>query len=200
YDFSYLAGRPKRIQRLAALYEYARESDELISDIADFRKYGMALIGSLLSTYPWDEAFFLGQVNGFPQLSFNQVLQDGLPNLPEIAEVSEVEVEPFSEICHRFKKYSTLQGGCEMVQKSLGRFGRTQRSAYVIIIHWGRFPDANLVDHAAKLLLKRRRYETGWIRPGRRGTPQSVSGIDYLHQLSVFRFRQSGGTFEDRPS
>src|SRR5207302_4272733 len=206
YDFSYLHNQSTAIQRCAALYEYARESDEFIAVVVDFRE--TYITASVLNIYPLHEASFLGNAHGFPELSFRKALELGLTCPP--LKTNDVEVLSACEVVHSFG-YLKQQDRDEAVKEFIDRLGQRNRIQYLVTIRWGGCPDAKLVDLAAKLLLKKRREETAWriragrikserIRPGRRGMPQSASGIDYLHQLSVFRFQKSGGTYPNRPS
>ena len=151
YDFSYLHNQSTAIQRCAALYEYARESDEFIAAVVDFRE--TYITASVLNIYPLHEASFLGNAHGFPELSFRKALELGLTCPP--LKTNDVEVLSACEVVHSFG-YLKQQDRDEAVKEFIDRLGQRNRIQYLVTIRWGGCPDAKLVDLAAKFCLEAR--------------------------------------------
>jgi hypothetical protein len=185
YDFSYLEHKPKEIQRLATWYEYARESDDIIDAVhykdvdEDWYKY----YDRIQEVYFHGELEFLESFDSnFPKLSFQEILRRDLKWRPLVTEKV---------------KLTQLPSRLLVNDEEFVDFVRTHGS-HVVFVPW-ELPKGEIVRQFAEAL------ETAWpwydpaSKRGRRGVRQTVGGADLLHQLAVYRYQQSGGTFVGRP-
>jgi hypothetical protein len=191
YDFRYVRRLPKHLQRMAAFWEYARESKEL-RDLAESLRGALRRgqdISEIRNRY--FNIFYVEEVGlitaslYFPALPFNEVLErDLIPDLIRtnyqfgISGISCLPLEGF---------LSRAWQAPEPLQKHY--------TAHAVFIRWDR-TDSELTDMFGQLLKGiRPRDQLQPRRAGRRGRYSDVSPVDILNQLVAFRVSREGIPF-----
>lgn len=207
-DFTYLLEQPKIVQHLATLYEYARESDVIIQAVQRAneeweydrecmeggqpppRRRMDAVRRQLDRLYPLWELEFLTEMHGFPQSSFQTVLDFAVnksrPSLMEyflqLGKPGNLSVTPLDNL-------AALRPHLPSHGWSGGR--------YLLEIPWEKGNPEIATEFRNALPGIRPDYLPDNPHPGRRGRAATATGGDLRSQLSAFRVKQSGGSWTD---
>jgi len=209
-DFLYLRELPSVISRIAAFYEYARESAELKEIISATRKAGMFRAGftadippellqrlsALSSLLPIDQLLVLHDCNGFPEKAFRDVRQ----NLEILKHYDSFGVNHVGTIPWRvlilLRRTYTSAGLTELEYWTSWTSERQGRTLHAISIPW-KYTNAELTQSFNRLIGKIRPAQFPEPkRAGRKGRSSGSGAIDMLHQLAAFRLNRAGFSFD----
>ena len=205
-DFGYVSELSEVIRRIAAYYEYARESEELKEIISAVRKAGMFRPGftgdiapellqrlsALSSVLPIDQLLVFQDCDGFPEKPFRDVRQ----NLDILKHYDSFGVNHVGTIPWRalilLRRTFTSAGLTELEYWTSWTSERQGRTLHAISIPW-KYTNAELTQSFNRLIGKIRPAQFPEPkRAGRKGRSSGSGAIDMLHQLVAFRFNRAG--------
>ena len=187
----------KLLVRMAAIYEYARESPELIKAIKAHEQ-DLKFPDSLQAIYEWGELEFLAYTPGFPWLSFHQVLASG-------SSWENMKSREFLEtyLLRTFPSWNRTEIGQldsstirrlsrQLAEDGNFRLARSGLTDYYATIDWNCTNDA-IVEQLGRFVpglrpksLPERKH------PGRRGDLRTREAMPLLRQLAAYRLVKSG--------
>jgi hypothetical protein len=192
YDFAYVRDLPKHLQRMAAFWEYARESKDL-RDLAESLSKALLKdqdISEIRNRYftilDVEEAALITGSTFFPAFSFIEQLVFGLPGRLRTSYqfgISGINCLPLKE-------------SLSFIMQLPGPLPK-HYTMHAIFIPWDR-TDSELTDMFRELLQGMRPHNQPQPRrAGRKGISSSVSPIDMLNQLVAFRVSREGIPFDE---
>jgi hypothetical protein len=190
YDFAYVRHLPKHLQRMAAFWEYARESKDL-RDLAESLRKALRKdqdISEIRSRYSnilyVEEVGLITASTYFPAFSFNEQLKLGLPGGLHTSYQFGIS----GIICLPLKEFLSL---ARQLPGSLPK----HYTRHAVLIPWDR-TDSELTDMFGELLQGIRPHNQPQPRRvGRKGRYSGVSPVDMLNQLVAFRVSREGIPF-----
>jgi hypothetical protein len=209
-DFKYVPLLAESLRRVAAYYEYARESAELIEVVTALRKSRifetggencainpelMRRIAAGREMYPIEALYILTECDDFPRKPFYDALQNGevLKRPGKTLGVSGPVELPWKVVLS-LRNHLTRQGFSETQFFDL--HSRGVSTLHAISIPWN-YTDQELADFFRKLIPRLR--PPGSLEPkkaGRRGRSCASGAVDMLNQLGAFRLNRAGWKFD----
>jgi hypothetical protein len=184
YNFAYVKDLPKHLQRMAAFWEYARESNEL-RDLAESLRKALRTgkdISEISNRYfnilNIEEVGLITASLYFPAFPFEDVLDRDL--IPDLIRTN-YQFGISGIICLPFNGF--LPRGWQLPK---------HYTVHAVAIPWDR-TDAELTDMFGELLEGIRPHDQPQPRrAGRKGRYSGVSPVDMLNQLVAFRVSREG--------
>jgi hypothetical protein len=191
-DFAYVRDLPKHLQRMAAFWEYARESKEL-RDLAESLRKALSSdqdVSEIRNRYSnileLEEIGLIIASTYFPAFSFNEQLKLGLPS----ALHTSYQFGISGIICLPLKEFLSL------ARQLPGPLPK-HYTAHAVLIPWDH-TDSELTDMFGELVQGIRPHNQPQPpRVGRKGRYSGVSPVDMLNQLVAFRVSRQGIPFDE---
>jgi hypothetical protein len=193
YDFAYVRHLPKHLQRMAAFWEYARESKDL-RDLGESLRKALRKdqdISEIRNRYfnilNVEEVGLITASIYFPAFPFNEVVERDLIPGP-VRTNYQFGVSGIS--CLPLKEFLSL---ARQLTWTLPKY----YTMHAVFIPWDR-TDSELTDTFGELLQGMRPHNQPQPRrAGRKGRYSGVSPVDMLNQLVAFRVRREGIPFDE---
>jgi len=209
-DFRYLSDLSPKQRRVAAFYEYARESVELreivsamqqarIFESKDWDASTAGLrptLAELLRILPLHHLLILYDCRRFPEKPFRDARRDLAPKYFNSFGVESVGAIPWQALVSLRSAASQWFSELEYWTKFLGSCDARGRTLNAISISWN-YTNPELTKSFAALLPRIRPQEFPEPRKaGRKGRRPSSGTTDILNQLIAFRLRRAGLSFD----
>ena len=208
-NFSYVPALPDTLKRVAAFYEYARESPELIEAVVELRESGTfkpggkkrdvkpELLHKVLreaEMFPIMALLILAESGDFPRKPFRDALQNS-----EILKCGNLTLGISPPVELPWKTLIMLRQNWTRWGLSESEFyednSRGSRTLHAISIDWG-YTNEELAAFIRELIPRIR--PSGSPEPkkaGRRGRRTGSGAVDMLNQLGAFRLNRAGVDF-----
>ena len=209
-DFGYVPELPDSLKRLAAYYEYARESAELIDAVIELREAGTFNPGhkirdvkpELTHKFTWKREIYsvaalctLTKCDEFPEKPFRDALQNNWEALWRVdfslgvSRPVDLPWDVFIKMRDHFSKTG-------LTEKQYLEAGRERGSTmHAISIPWS-YTNDELAEFFRELIPRIRPREFPEPKKaGRRGRSSGSGAVDMLNQLAAFRLNRAGVDF-----
>ena len=208
-DFEYVKSLPEEKQRLAAFYEYARESDELKDAVRGLREAGVfkagytqsdikpELMSKLISGenhFPIEGLYVLSQCDDFPEKTFHEaeLNADILKQTIVLLGSPRPAALPWKAII-AMRNYFTRDGRREIEFYENRIKGST---LHAIAIPWY-YTNEELADFFREMIPTLRPSDIPEPKKAGRTGRCSGGAVDMLNQLAAFRWNRAGVGFDD---